>query len=258
MALFPATAGREIPRPSLDAGATRSYRSTPGIDQGPRPVTPCKGNGSLTPEAMTPRSGTIATDSSAALQARFQELVLPHLDRLVSFASRRLGNSADAEDVVQDSFVRAWLGFGELRDESRIRPWLYQIVRSVMSDFRERRGRREILAPTLQLEAKEELAVSAEPGPFERLVDSLSTSQVYEALRMLPEGFAAAVELHDIEGFRYHEIAEITGVPLGTVMSRIYRGRKLLAGVIATHAAHWDLNDRWTGMKDRRSRQRTS
>ena len=206
---------------------------------------------------MTIRSGTIATDSSTALQARFQELVLPHLDRLVSFASRRLGNIADAEDVVQDSFVRAWIGFRELRDESRIRPWLYQIVRSVMNDFRQRRGRREVLAPTLQLE-REELAVSAEPGPFERLVDSLSTTQVYEALRMLPESLAAAVELHDIEGFRYHEIAEITGVPLGTVMSRIYRGRKLLAGVIATDAAHWDLNDRWTGMKDRRTSTRTS
>lgn len=208
---------------------------------------------------MSPRSRTLPSDSSTALQARFQELVLPHLDRLVSFASRRLGNTADAEDVVQDSFVRAWLGFGELRDESRIRPWLYQIVRSVISDFRERRGRREILAPTLQLDpAREELAVSEEPGPFERLVDSIGTGQVYEALRMLPEPFAVAVELHDIEGFRYHEIAEITSVPLGTVMSRIYRGRKLLAALIVTHAANWDLTDRWTGMKERRTSKRPS
>jgi RNA polymerase sigma-70 factor (ECF subfamily) len=208
---------------------------------------------------MSSRSRTQQADSSTALQARFQELVLPHLDRLVSFASRRLGNAADAEDVVQDSFVRAWLGFRELRDESRIRPWLYQIVRSVMSDFRERRGRREHLAPTMQLEqAREELAVSEEPGPFERLVDSISTGQVHEVLRMLPESFAIAVELHDIEGFRYHEIAEITGVPLGTVMSRIYRGRKLLAGLIVTHEANWDLAGRWSGMKDRRTTKRTS
>ena len=208
---------------------------------------------------MSQRSRTQPAESSTALQVRFQELVLPHLDRLVSFATRRLGNVADAEDVVQDSFVRAWLGFRDLRDESRIRPWLFQIVRSVMSDFRIRRGRREVLAPTMQLDqAREDLAVSDEPGPFERLVDTISAGQIYEALRMLPEPFAVAVELHDIEGFRYHEISEITDVPLGTVMSRIYRGRKLLAGVIASHAASWDLADRWTGMKERRAAQRPS
>jgi RNA polymerase sigma-70 factor (ECF subfamily) len=208
---------------------------------------------------MRAASSTLDTDSTPARETRFQALVLPHLDRLISFAYRRLGNRADAEDVVQDSFVRAWLGFGELRDEACIRPWLYRIVRSVMSDFRERRGRRETLAPTLQLEqARDELAVSDEPGPFERLLDSISTAQVYEALRMVPESFAVAVELHDIEGFRYHEIAEITGVPLGTVMSRIYRGRKLLAALIVTHAANWDLADRWAGTLERRMAKRNS
>lgn len=180
-------------------------------------------------------------------------LVLPHLDRLMSFAYRRLGNRADAEDVVQDSFVRAWLNFGDLRDEACIRPWLYRIVRSVLSDFHDRRGRREVLAPTTHLDdSREDLAPSDEPGPFERLVDSISTGRVYEVLRMVPESFAIAVELHDIEGFRYHEIAEITGVPLGTVMSRIYRGRKLLAALIVTHAANWDLTDRWSGSRERR------
>jgi len=208
---------------------------------------------------MRAASSALDTDPAPAREARFQALALPHLDRLVSFAYRRLGNRADAEDVVQDSFVRAWLAFGELRDESRIRPWLYRIVRSVMSDFRERRGRRETLAPTLQLEqTREDLVVSDEPGPFERLIDTISTGQVYEALRMVPESFAIAVELHDIEGFRYHEIAEITGVPLGTVMSRIYRGRKVLAALITTHAAHWDLADRWSGARERRMAKRPS
>lgn len=184
---------------------------------------------------------------------------MPHLDRLVAFASRGLGNAADAEDVVQDSIIRAWLGFHELRDESSVRPWLYQIVRSVMSDFRERRGRREKIAPMTQLEqGRDDLVVSDEPGPFERLVDSISTGQVYEVLRMLPESFATAVELHDLEGFRYHEIAEITDVPVGTVMSRIYRGRKLLATLIVSHAASWELGDRWTGMKERRTLKRPS
>ena len=198
-------------------------------------------------------------ESSTSTQARFQQLVMPHLDRLVSFASRRLGSTADAEDVVQDSFIRAWLGFDHLRDESRVRPWLYQIVRTVMSDFCQRRGRRSLAAPTLQLEPeKEDLVVSDEPGPFERLVDSLSTSRVYATLRMLPETFATAVELHDIEGFRYHEIAEITGVPVGTVMSRIYRGRRQLAELIVTQGANWDLAERWSGPNERRKVKRPS
>ncbi|MEO8295890.1 MAG: sigma-70 family RNA polymerase sigma factor [Gemmatimonadota bacterium] len=193
------------------------------------------------------------------MQSRFQTLALPHLDRLVSFAYRRLGNRADAEDVVQDAFVRAWLNFGNLREENCVRPWLYRIVRSVLSDFHDRRGRREVLAPTMQLdETREDLGATDEPGPFERLVDSISTVQVYEILRMVPETFAVAVELHDIEGFRYHEIAEITGVPLGTVMSRIYRGRKLLAALIVTHSANWDLSDRWTGAGERRATVRQS
>lgn len=191
-------------------------------------------------------------------QARFQALVLPHLDRMVGFASRRLGNRADAEDVVQDSFVRAWLGFGELRDEGRVRSWLYRIVRSVLSDFRARRGHRETLAPMLHLEdGAGDVAVSDEPGPFERLTESISSDQVHELLHMIPESFSVPVELHDLEGLRYHEIAEIIGAPLGTVMSRIYRGRKLLASLIASHSARWDLPATWAGKERRRVRSQS-
>jgi RNA polymerase sigma-70 factor, ECF subfamily len=192
------------------------------------------------------------------LQARFQALVLPHLDRMVAFASRRLGNRADAEDVVQDSFVRAWLGFSELRDEGRVRSWLYRIVRSVLSDFRARRGHRETLAPMLHLDGAEDVAVSDEPGPFERLTESISSAQIHELLRMIPESFSVPVELHDIEGLRYHEIAEIIGVPLGTVMSRIYRGRKLLASLISAHASRWDLPSNWAGGERRKMARRES
>jgi RNA polymerase sigma-70 factor (ECF subfamily) len=191
------------------------------------------------------------------LQARFQALVLPHLDRMVAFASRRLGNRADAEDVVQDAFVRAWLGFSELRDEGRARSWLYRIVRSVLSDFRARRGHRETLAPMLHLEdGAGDIVVSDEPGPFERLTEAISSAQIHELLHMIPESFSVPVELHDLEGLRYHEIAEIIGAPLGTVMSRIYRGRKLLASLIAAHSSRWDLPASWAG-KDRRKAARS-
>ena len=200
---------------------------------------------------------TLDAGSNLLLQARFQALVLPHLDRMVAFASRRLGNRADAEDVVQDSFVRAWLGFRDLRDEGRVRSWLYRIVRSVLSDFRARRGHRETLAPMLYLEdSAQDVVVSDEPGPFERLTESISSAQIHELLHMIPEVFSVPVELHDLEGLRYHEIAEIVGAPLGTVMSRIYRGRKLLASLIAAHSARWDLPASWAG-KERRKAARS-
>lgn len=181
-------------------------------------------------------------DSSAAPQARFQELVQPHLGRLVSFAYRRLRNPADAEDVVQEACTHAWLGFGELRDESLALPWLYRILRSALSDFVEKRDRRDQLAPTLALERTDEpLTSSGDAGPLERLIAATSSDRIQELLRMLPDEYALAIELHDLEGLRYREIADSTGVPVGTVMSRIHRGRKLLAGLIVMDEGLRDL-----------------
>ena len=167
-----------------------------------------------------------------ASQDRFQELVQPHLGRLVSFAYRRLENAADAEDVVQDACTRAWLAFAQLRDESLTLPWLYRILRSTLSDFVDKRSRREQIAPTLTLERVGDDAASGDGGPLEHMIASISSERVHELLLMLPEEFALAIQLHDLEGLRYRDVAETTGVPTGTVMSRIHRGRKLLAALI--------------------------
>lgn len=169
-----------------------------------------------------------------AAAARFEALVLPHLDRLLAFSQRRTESRADAEDAVQEAFVRAWLGFGELRDETKARPWLYRILRAVLSDASEKSGRRRQIVSLTRLEtAHEELVGGDRDAVFAEVVARLSSEAVHEALASIPEDFAVAVELHDIDGFRYHEIADIVGVPIGTVMSRISRGRKLLAGAIA-------------------------
>ena len=182
------------------------------------------------------------TPYPAGSEARFHALVQPHLGRLVSLACRRLHNTADAEDVVQEACTRAWIGFGNLRDESLVLPWLYRILRSALSDFVDKRDRREQLAPTLALErADEDLLDGGDAGPLERLIASTSSDRIHELLRMLPEEFALAIELHDLEGLRYREIADTTGVPVGTVMSRIHRGRKLLAALIVMDEGLWDL-----------------
>jgi RNA polymerase sigma-70 factor, ECF subfamily len=176
-----------------------------------------------------------------ACHERFQTLVQPHLGRLLRFAGRRLGNLADAEDVVQEACTRAWVAFADLRDDALVLPWLYRILRSSLSDHFEKQMRREQLAPTLTLESAGDTLHDQGPGPLEDLIASASTERIQELLRMLPEEFALAIELHDLEGFRYVDVARVTGVPLGTVMSRIYRGRKLLAALILMNESLSDL-----------------
>jgi RNA polymerase sigma-70 factor (ECF subfamily) len=181
---------------------------------------------------------TNARDRSGNDRARFEAVVLPHLDRLLSFASRRSESRADAEDAVQEACVRSWVGFGDLRDDTKVRPWLYRILRTVLSDARERSGRRQLLVFITRLEdAQEELVGSDRDAVFSEVVARLDSEAVHRALAEIPEDFATAVELHDIDGFKYVEIAEIVGVPIGTVMSRIARGRKLLAGAISLQHA---------------------
>jgi len=176
-----------------------------------------------------------------ASQARFQTLVQPDLGRLLRFAGRRLRNPADAEDVVQEACTRAWLAFADLRDDALVLPWLYRILRSSLSDHFEKRARREQLAPTLALESAGDALHDQGASPLENLIALASTERIHELLRMLPEEFALAIELHDLEGFRYADIANLTGVPPGTVMSRIYRGRKLLAALILMNESLSDL-----------------
>src|SRR3954463_16433362 len=172
-------------------------------------------------------------EPSVDLRARFEAVVLPHLDRLLAFAIRRSDSVADAEDAVQEACVRAWLGFADLRDDANARPWIYRILRTVLSDSREKNGRRQQLVYITRLEdAHDELLGGEKDALFSEVVARLDGEAVHRALAKIPEDFAAAVELHDIDGFKYIEIADIVGVPIGTVMSRIARGRKLLAGAI--------------------------
>ena len=175
----------------------------------------------MTPEQLTDR------------QTRFDALVLPHLDRLLDFAVRRTESRPDAEDAVQDACVRAWVAFDELREQAAVRAWLYQILRAVLSESGERAARRRQLVDITRLdEVHEELVGGSADVVFDEVVARLTGEEVRAALAQLPEDYATAVELHDMDGFKYQEIAGIVGVPIGTVMSRISRGRRLLAGAV--------------------------
>jgi RNA polymerase sigma-70 factor (ECF subfamily) len=178
----------------------------------------------------------------ANAEARFHALVLPHLDRMLGFAKRWAHSTSDAEDAVQDACVRAWSTFGDLRDDTKTRAWLYRILRSVLSDHGEKRTRRAGLVSITRLDdVHEELMASQHEHLFSEIASRIDSEQLYEALSLIPQDYAIAVELHDIDGFKYHEIADIVDVPQGTVMSRIARGRRLLAATIVSHRKAWAL-----------------
>jgi RNA polymerase sigma-70 factor (ECF subfamily) len=178
----------------------------------------------------------VATPDHVALQhARFNALVVPQLDRLLDFARRRTDELGDAEDAVQETCIRAWGAMTELRDDALVRPWLYRILRNVLFDVFEKSGRRRSLVPISRLEDTHESLVATDADfVFTEVAARIDSESLRAALDAIPEDFSRAVELHDIDGFKYQEIADIEGVAIGTVMSRISRGRRLLAGAIAS------------------------
>src|SRR4029077_16953759 len=105
-------------------------------------------------------------DAPIARQARFQALVQPHLGRLLRFAGRRFRNPADAEDVVQEACTRAWVAFGDLREDALVLSWLFRILRSSMSDHFEKQTRREQLAPRLRLGSADDTPAGTGTGPL--------------------------------------------------------------------------------------------
>jgi RNA polymerase sigma-70 factor (ECF subfamily) len=171
-------------------------------------------------------------------QQRFQRLVEPHLGSLLRFARRRTVGLGDAEDAVQESCLRAWAAFGELRDDTKVRAWLFRILRTVLSDGLARDTRRMRIASTTSLDDVPETELGSDADTvFTEVAARLSSEAVYQGLASIPPDFAAAVEMHDIDGLKYHEVAEALDVPLGTVMSRISRGRRLLARAVSNRMA---------------------
>jgi RNA polymerase sigma-70 factor (ECF subfamily) len=180
--------------------------------------------------------GMAALRSAAmADQERFAELAMPYMSSLYSAALRMTRNPADAEDLVQETYLRAYRAFGSFRDGTNLKAWLYRILTNTfINQYRaaKRRPERADLDDVEDLYLYRRLggleAAQASRGPEQEVLDRMPDDAVKEALEALPEQFRIAVLLADVEGFSYKEIAEIVDVPIGTVMSRLHRGRKLL------------------------------
>ncbi len=162
---------------------------------------------------------------------RFEAEAIPFMRQMFPAALRLTRDRCDAEDLIQETFARAYLKFHLFTPGTNLRAWLYRIMLSTFYNAcRKRRSRpAETLAGDLYetAEARAELDQAARSAEADAL-DNLAGSHVMRALAGLPDGFKTVVYLADVEGYRYQEIAELVGIPLGTVMSRIHRGRRLL------------------------------
>ena len=168
-------------------------------------------------------------------QAKFAELAMEHMSSLYSGALRMTRNPADAEDLVQETYLKAYRGFGGFEEGTNLKAWLYRILTNTyINSYRAKQRRPE----ESDLDEVEDLYLYRRLGGLEaartgrsaedELMDLFTEGEVKEAVDALPESFRMAVLLADVEGFSYKEIAEIMDIPIGTVMSRLHRGRKQL------------------------------
>ncbi len=168
-------------------------------------------------------------------QATFADQAMEYMGSLYTAALRMTRNPSDAEDLVQETYLKAFRAFGGFEEGTNLKAWLYKILTNTfINSYRSRKRRPE----QTELDEVEDLylyrrlggleAVSASRSAEEEVLDHFTDGDVKAAVESLPEQFRMAVLLADVEGFSYKEIAGILDVPIGTVMSRLHRGRKAL------------------------------
>ncbi len=171
--------------------------------------------------------------------ARFEAEVLPHLDRLYSAALRYTRDPSDAQDLVQETVAKAFRSFHQYRPGTNLKAWLYRVLHTTyISMYRkaQRRPQESLQEQIDDFSFYDEVARSGGRSAEREVLDSFTADEVKQALADLPETFRLAVYLADVEGFAYKEIAEIMDTPVGTVMSRLHRGRKALQKALAGYA----------------------
>jgi RNA polymerase sigma-70 factor, ECF subfamily len=205
-------------------------------------------------------SDTTSSEETAPSDPRelFEEQALPYMDQLYAAAMRLTRNPADAADLVQETYVKAFQAFRQFQQGTNLKAWLYRIqTNTFINNYR--KNQRNPYQGTIddledwQLGGAESVTQSTSTRSAEaEAIDHLPDSAVKDALQAIPEDFRMAVYFADVEGFSYQEIADIMKTPVGTVMSRLHRGRRMLRDLLADYARERGIVDPATNLSGAR------